>query len=105
MVGMHAHAGGHHGDKEGGHHGGHGGGGQGGHPSPEEVLKHLDQDGSGGVSYDEFMLPPHVENTDAAKMEHFNKLDADGNGELSVTELEAGVAPPRPPKGGGRPQR
>ena len=59
------------------------------HPDPEALLAEFDTDGDGQLALAEFPGPE----------DHFDRLDADGNGFLSQEELMAG--PPGPPRGGG----
>ncbi len=51
-----------------------------GKPSPEMVLKHLDKDGNGSISKSE--APERMAS-------HFDKLDANGDGAVTLDELKA----------------
>lgn len=52
--------------------------------NPEKALERLDQDGSGGVTFDELQGKHFSPDSNA-----FAAADADGNGELNAAELKA----------------
>jgi Ca2+-binding EF-hand superfamily protein len=52
--------------------------------NPEKALERLDQDGSGGVTFDELQGKRFSPDSNA-----FAAADADGNGELNAAELKA----------------
>jgi len=58
-------------------------------PDPATLIEAWDQDGDGVIGAEEFKGPE----------EHFTHLDADGDGYLTIDELEAGR--PYPPDGAG----
>lgn len=69
------------------------GGGDAAGPSPQRLLQILDQDGDGTLSHAEFVETPrpgNVANTELAERNraaHFDQLDVDGDGRLTVDEL------------------
>lgn len=77
--------------------------GHGDRPSKEAVFKHIDTNGDGKISAEEFMnhKPPHEPPPGApSKEEVFKKLDADGDGFISQDEFK--LPPPPPGKKGGK---
>lgn len=60
-------------------------------PTPDKLLRKMDQDRDGQISKDEFLGPPH----------RFSKIDADGDGFLTTKELKAGFKKRAEQRGGG----
>jgi Ca2+-binding EF-hand superfamily protein len=57
-----------------------------------ELIRLLDRDGSGSISYDEFlyqMAPPLSEERIRWINKAFDKLDVDGSGKVSIADVEA----------------
>ncbi|EED35703.1 EF hand domain protein [Luminiphilus syltensis NOR5-1B] len=54
-------------------------------PDPDRVIDHLDTDGDRLLSLDEFRLPPKGRG-------RLSKADADGDGNITVEEMEAALA-------------
>lgn len=61
-----------------------------GGPDPADILAEFDEDGDGLISLSEFMGPE----------DHFDRLDADGDGYLNSEELSTGRPGPPPGRGG-----
>ncbi|MBV9557518.1 MAG: EF-hand domain-containing protein [Pseudolabrys sp.] len=65
-------------------------------PSPSQMFAAADTDGSGGLSFDEFKadVTSHLPNgatapTDDQLQAMFNKIDTDGDGQISQSEMKA----------------
>lgn len=76
------------------------GGKQGGpRMEPQQMLRQLDKDADGSISFDEFRASPMVKNlTEDEQEDRFEALDKNGDLKLSPDDL-----PPAPPRGDGRP--
>lgn len=68
-------------------------------PAPEAIVKHLDKDGDGSLSLEEFKAGKRAQENPEKAEEMFKKVDADSNGKVSVEELKAA---PHPGKGKGK---
>lgn len=55
--------------------------------NPAKIIEHLDKDGSGTVSKDEFLGSERAQNNPDRAAKAFDHIDADGNGELTTQEF------------------
>ena len=65
-------------------------------PSPEKIMKDLDEDKDGLISYKEAKGP---------LKDDFKKIDMNQDGFISKVELEKAPKPKNPPKQGSNPQK
>ncbi len=56
-------------------------------PNPAEIFKHLDKDGSGSVSKDEFLAGPRAQKNPERAAEIFGKIDKDSSGDVTRDEF------------------
>lgn len=71
----------------------------GGHMEPQQMLRQLDKNSDGSISFEEFRVSPMVKNlTEDEQEDRFEALDKNGDLKLSPEDL-----PSAPPRGGERP--
>lgn len=69
-------------------------------PDPQQMLRQLDKDGDGALSFEEFRIGPGLKNlTEDEQEDRFEALDKNGDLKLSADDM-----PPPAPRGEGRPQ-